>query len=145
MSPVYVSRYLPGSPNVLVLDLLDVQTCIQASQSILCLIILSECVPEINVSNVYVFLILFISIDMPLVLPFVIHFFALICSALFSTLLSYFAFPCFLLLIHLQSLETSCSGALRKEEFQGKNHSRISFPFTASLEESVKGNLLSFL
>lgn len=71
-----------------------------------CLIILSECVQKINVSDIYVFLIFLISIGVPLLLPFVIHFFTLISSALFSTLLSCFAFLCFLLfLIHLQSLE----------------------------------------
>lgn len=114
-------RYLPGSPTVLLLELLDVQTCVQACQRIPCLIILSECVQKINVSDVYIFLIFLVSIDMSLLLPFLIHFFTLICSALFSALLSYFAFPCFLLfLIRLQSLEISCSETLHKKEFKEK-------------------------
>lgn len=106
---------------ILLLDLLDVQTCVQACQRILCLTILSERVQKINVSNVYVFLIFLSSVDMTLLLLFVIHFFTLVCSASFSTLLSYFAFPCFLLFyIHLQSLEVGSSEALNKEEFQEK-------------------------
>lgn len=59
---------------------------------------------------------------------------------LFCFLFCFFIFLshgfCFflLVLIHFQSLEIGSSGIFHKEELQKKNHCRMSFPFTASLE-----------
>lgn len=102
------------------------------------------CTKDLNiVSDGYISLIFLISIDVPSLIfiysVFVENLFSLVCSVSFSALLLCFAFPYFLPFPPLfnpfvvsgdwQQWDLTQGGASGK-----KKHSKMSFPFTASLE-----------